>query len=462
MILTELWKSKEDSAVCVSTEEMIAEMKKENSVQVENDLVVGSADVKALYPSLDIDFTIEKVCDIFFESDVQVEGVDYEEVGLYLAINIEPEVLQRSNITYVCPTRRSKRGRRPTITASGTEEKKEKRFKPWNLPKKQADERAKRLMLREALHVALSVIMKNHVYTFNNEIKKQTKGGPIGLKLTGVLAQIFMIWWDREFACRLKVVGIVQKMNLRYVDDINVAAKATVPGLRYVEGKIVMDTTKVEEDEKRTSDERTMELIRQVGDDIHPSIKLEVDYRSKHPDEKLPILDLKAYRARQEAELKGERPIHRPKGWRRNKRETEKSKKKEDWYKKGGNEAVIFVPATPGSRLQKEYQREIRDQGYRIKVVEKTGTTLKAVLQKSDPFKRQRCGREDCLVCKQAGKGPCNAHGVTYDIECQGCKDKYIGETARNAYTRDIEHTGGLENQDDGTCLTRLRFQRNL
>ena len=81
----------------------------------------------------------------------------------------------------------------------------------------------------------------------------------------------------------------------------------------------------------------------------------------------------------------------------------------------------------------------------RLKLVEKTGTTLKEMLQKSDPFKRQRCGREDCLVCKQAGKGPCNAHGVTYEIECQGCKHKYIGETARNAYTRGTEHTEGLE-----------------
>ena len=86
-------------------------------------------------------------------------------------------------------------------------------------------------MLREALHMALSVIMKNHVYMFNNEIKKQMKGGPIGLKLTGVLAQIFMIWWDREFARKLKEVGIEQRMNQRYVDDINIAAKATVPGL---------------------------------------------------------------------------------------------------------------------------------------------------------------------------------------------------------------------------------------
>ena len=38
-----------------------------------------------------------------------------------------------------------------------------------------------------------------------------------------------------------------------------------------------------------------MELIRQVGDDVHPSIKLEVDYPSKHPDKKLLILDLKIW-----------------------------------------------------------------------------------------------------------------------------------------------------------------------
>ena len=107
-------------------------------------LPLGSADVKALYPSLDIDFTIEKVCDIFFESDVRGEGVDYEEVGLYLAINIDPEVLQRSNIADVRPTRKSKCGRKP----SGREEKKEEPFKP---PKKQVDERAKRLMLREVV-----------------------------------------------------------------------------------------------------------------------------------------------------------------------------------------------------------------------------------------------------------------------------------------------------------------------
>ena len=96
---------------------------------------------------------------------------------------------------------------------------------------------------------------------------------------------------------------------------------------------------------------------------------------------------------------------------------------------------------------------ETRD--IKIKVVEKTGTTVKKMLQKSNPFKQQRCGRENCLVCKQAGRGPCNAQGVMYDIECQGCGNKYVGETARNAYRRGTEHVEGLENRDEKSALWR-------
>ena len=43
------------------------------------------------------------------------------------------------------------------------------------------------------------------------------------MKLTGVLAQIFMIWWDKEFSARLDEMAIVVKINKRYVDDINMA-----------------------------------------------------------------------------------------------------------------------------------------------------------------------------------------------------------------------------------------------
>ena len=49
-------------------------------------------------------------------------------------------------------------------------------------------------MFTEAMKVVLSFIMENHLYTFDGQIKLQSKGGPIGLQLTGVLAQLFMVW----------------------------------------------------------------------------------------------------------------------------------------------------------------------------------------------------------------------------------------------------------------------------
>ena len=71
----------------MSTEELLAEVKILNDKQITDDIIVGSADVKALYPSLDIPFTLNKVCEVFYTSDVKVKGTDHEELGLYLALN---------------------------------------------------------------------------------------------------------------------------------------------------------------------------------------------------------------------------------------------------------------------------------------------------------------------------------------------------------------------------------------
>ena len=65
------------------------------------------------------------------------------------------------------------------------------------------------------------------------------------------------------------------------------------------------------------------------------------------------------------------------------------------------------------------------------------------------------------MVCRQDGKGPCTTHGVTYEIECQGCKDKYVGETARNAYTRGIEHAEGLKSKSEKSALRRHCIEKH-
>ena len=60
----------------LSSVDMIAEMNRVNQNQEDDYLIIGSTDVVALYPSLDIEFTIDKVCEVFFESNVCVRGTD--------------------------------------------------------------------------------------------------------------------------------------------------------------------------------------------------------------------------------------------------------------------------------------------------------------------------------------------------------------------------------------------------
>ena len=67
-ILNEVWKDAE--SVYLNTEEMLAEFKRLNDDHITEDIIVGSAEVKALYPSLDVDFTVEKVCEVFYNSEI--------------------------------------------------------------------------------------------------------------------------------------------------------------------------------------------------------------------------------------------------------------------------------------------------------------------------------------------------------------------------------------------------------
>ena len=100
--------------------------------------------------------------------------------------------------------------------------------------------------------------------------------------------------------------------------------------------------------------------------------------------------------------------------------------------------------------MQKKYQKEIKQQGFKIKVVEKAGIAIKRLLQKSDPFKPRQCEREDCPVCKTDGKGLCNRESVTYEKKCNNV---YVGETLRSAYTRGKEHSKLLGNKEERSAL---------
>ena len=150
-----------------------------------------------------------------------------------------------------------------------------------------------------------------------------------------------------------------------------------------------------------------------------------------------------------EDDCQGVRPIFRPKNWQAVERRKEKEKKKNTWSTKGGYIAPIFVPSTPNGELARSLRRiadSEAEAGVRFKIVETGGRTVKSLLQRSNPTETVGCDDLDCLPC-QTGRGEggnCHATGVNYAMECQlcpaGARGLYLGETARNLYSRCKEH----------------------
>ena len=120
-----------------------------------------------------------------------------------------------------------------------------------------------------------------------------------------VIAQIFMVWWDREFKARVERLGIPLYMYKRYVDDINVIVGAVEPGAKIAGGMLTIDEESKAQDSHRNKDEMCMELLKEVGNGIHKSIQIEVDYPSRHEDNLMPILDLKVWIDRKNVIMNG-------------------------------------------------------------------------------------------------------------------------------------------------------------
>ena len=110
------------------------------------------------------------------------------------------------------------------------------------------------------------------------------------MDLTGALAQIFMIWWGKEFKWLLQELQLKVIMMRCYVGDINWEIPVVALGTRYVDGTLVIEDVLVLHDEALPEDLRTMLLYKSVGNSIHSSIQLEIDFPRIMTIRKCPFL----------------------------------------------------------------------------------------------------------------------------------------------------------------------------
>ena len=78
-------------------------------------------------------------------------------------------------------------------------------------------------MIASRMQGLVNTQMKNHRYQFNGKLYFQQTGSPIGLKLSGVLAPLIMLKFDKLYLERLKKMRVDPVLDQHNIEDINVA-----------------------------------------------------------------------------------------------------------------------------------------------------------------------------------------------------------------------------------------------
>ena len=262
---------------CDSTINLLEEIDKLNkSGQVNKELIIGSLDVNALYPSLDIKTCAKVFRDKLFESKMSFPGLSWKDCGLYLRFHMDEEDLIREGVVEYCPRRRTLVGHPPEFQASGVSDDESKKFGPWIFPTVPPNDEITRLLFCLAIECMIQVTMSLHDFQFNGVIYRQRTGGSIGLDLTGIIADVYMCHWDKEFIKRCAHEKILMYLYKRYKDDINVAADTS-------DSNLLKD------------DKSVMLKLKEIADSIDPCISVTTDCCSNHTDLKTPILDIKVW-----------------------------------------------------------------------------------------------------------------------------------------------------------------------
>ena len=114
--------------------------------------------------------------------------------------------------------------------------------------------------------------------------------------------------------------------------------------------------------------------------------------------------------------------------------------------------AVLFIERTPNGGLAqrlRQKETEINQIGTkRIKIVERNGDQIQAMLTKSNPWGEPKCDRRDCISCLTSERdrgGECRDSNIVYKSTCKICKEtgdktSYVGETHRSLFERTREH----------------------
>ena len=296
--------AKKQGTESISTADTLATIEEKiNRNQNIQDLVFFSTDVKSLYPSLQSKQCAATIARMVMESTLVVEGVNWDQAGLYLALTLTRDKVDELNLQEVIPTwkKAGGRGRHPGINTKEVraplQEEKDWEKSLFFPPARRATEQERKVIFSLCVEQGLLAAMENHLYVWHKEVKLQVDGLGIGADLTRAVARLVMLDWDSKFLQLVEDNKMTAYMYNRYVDDTTNGMKALAPGMRWGEDEkaMVFLPHLVDEDMERAADERTMREVVRMGSSIDPSIQLTGDCPSINESRKMPALNTQVW-----------------------------------------------------------------------------------------------------------------------------------------------------------------------
>ena len=281
----------DSDTVCKSTEELLSRFEVYNRDRVNNGydkekMILASMDIKKWYQSTLAKPSAKVIKKMIINSGLEFEGIDYDAISKYLAEHMTKEEIEEESFEEIIHrknenVKKSKKSKKkntkiletndvtlvdddgaPTAHKMDEIENQETFLKPIRNP----TNLEKRNMLAKSVEIMIIATLENHIYKFGNEIRRQNEGGPIGLALTGEIADCYMINWDKRFLEILKSLNINPALYERFKDDITILIKSLEAGLKFENGSLVMDPEKKILDAKKSDEEITMEVMKDIAE----------------------------------------------------------------------------------------------------------------------------------------------------------------------------------------------------
>ena len=285
------------SRICEANARIELEGPRRGCFQQDGRLEVGSMDVKSFYPSIDVEVAAEEVKKEILESEVNFEGVNYEEAALFLACTMTQEQIDAEGLQNVVHRRKKKTGVRPGLTckavAGGPVER--EKDDSWLLPRRRPAVRQKRRIIACMIKEVIRLVMHKHFYSFNNQLFRQTKGAGIGNTASEKLGKLLLKRFDRKFLKILKKCRVELDLYGRFVDDNLTALASLDPGVRFEDGKMTCIKDRVEKDREMPADARIFRELVKVVDSIYECVQFTAEVPSSQQEGKVPVLDLQLY-----------------------------------------------------------------------------------------------------------------------------------------------------------------------